>query len=47
MTEPLLVSKGKPKIELPDKHLVGVKPAKKQKSLRIILNYLNPQVGDF
>ena len=29
MTEQLLASKGKPKIELPDKTLVGVKPTKK------------------
>ena len=29
-TEQLLVSKGTPKIELPDKKLVGVKPTKKK-----------------
>ena len=29
-TEQLLVSKGTPKIELPDKELVGVKPTKKK-----------------
>ena len=29
MTEPLLASKGKLKIELPDKQLVGVQPTKK------------------
>ena len=29
MTEQLLASKGRPKIELPDKKLVGVEPTKK------------------
>ena len=29
MTEQLLASKGKPKIELPNKTLVGVEPTKK------------------
>ena len=43
-TEQLSTSTQKPKIELPNKELVGVKPTKKKK---IQQNFLNLQVGEF
>ena len=45
-TEQLSTSTQKPKIELPNKELVGVKPTKKKK-LTNLQNYQIQQVGEF
>ena len=45
MKEQLSTSTQKPKIELPNKELVGVKPTEKKHQIQ--QNYLNLRVGEF